>query len=163
MGYVWHPWIKMIPYDGATETVDLTSMLSDLSAPQATDLRYDPEVDSVTDVNLDLRPLMFGYRPVVTFRMLIFTIADHEQYAEILGWLMDYRLQMQNDYGAGVFLSLDNEQTYRRVVLDNHTGPNAIRGKTTVGASFDLTLRCVDLIDEIPYLDPDGSTSVARW
>jgi len=162
-GYKWHPWIKMIPYDGATETLDLLVVFSDLSGPQSHDVSYLPEIDGADDINRAARPISFGFRPVVTLRMLVFTMSDHQNYSKILNWLADPRMGRENDFGAGVFLSLDNEQTYRRVVMGSHGGPNSISGKTVVGAAFDLTLRCVDLIDEIPYMDPDGSSLVARW
>lgn len=162
-GYKWHPWIKMVPYDGATETIDLTVDLTDLGGPTQHTVSYSPQFDSAEDVNRALRPVMFGYRPTVSMRMLVFTMSDQEQLQKILNWLMDPSLQAVNDYDAGVFLSLDDEQTYRRVVLDSYTGPNPIAGKTCIGSEFVLGLRCVDLISEVPFMDPDTGTSVARW
>ena len=143
-GFEWHPLVRMTPDNGAAEVFDLRTLLTDASGPVRHTLRYKDEGSVKEDVNLNLRKIDRGLRPEVTLRCDIATMADHATLATITNRLI------RSDWT--VELSLDNGTTYREVQLLRVPSPRPFRGKTVAGATFDLSLRCVETIDELPAM-----------
>lgn len=148
MGYSWDVQVRMVPLDGAEETLDLMSVMSDASGPNRVRLRYEPEIEEDENLNYRLVQTRFGYRVEVELFFDIVTMADHENLTTIANRLMDPRWT--------VYLSLDGGTTERVVLMDRAPSPAPLRGKTTAGARYSLGLQCRDLIDE---LVPIGSGS----
>jgi len=139
-GYEWHQMVRMTPDNGAAEVMDLRTAFSDASGPVRTTPRYRDESEYDDDVNLITRAVHRGLRPEVTLRMDIATMADQANLATIVSRLM------RPDWS--VELSLDGGVTYRGVRLSRPPTPRGFRGKTVAGATFDLSLRCTETIDD---------------
>lgn len=150
-GYEWHPKIKCVPDNGAEVEYDLRTVLTDASGPVQTELEYIDESDERDDVNLGLRRVERGFRPAVRFVCDVASMGDHATMALIVTRLI------RADWTC--YVSLDNGTTYRECVLEDWRGPRGFRNKTVGGATFELALRCVDVLDELPSM----STGVSSW
>ncbi|HEY3175682.1 MAG TPA: hypothetical protein VGK94_07970 [Candidatus Polarisedimenticolia bacterium] len=135
----------MTPQDGPAEVVDLTTVfvsggrtykvLTDI------DLVYEPETEARDTINRRSRPLLLGYRPVITMVFQLNIMSFYAQIAQLASRLMD-------PYWV-VELALDNGATYRQIVLRRAPSPEPFGNKTVAGASFKMTVACRDLIAEL--------------
>lgn len=150
-GYKWQHKFRCTPDNGAVDTIDVATSFSDLGGPVSTRVDYTVDQETLTDVNRGRAVLFRGFRPVVRMDFEVFDTRDQTTFATIVNRLCSDAWTVE--------LSLDGGAIYREVVLDRLDGPNPIRGKTVVGASYSLTVAAVDLISEYPDMNvTDGGT-----
>lgn len=155
-GYKWDPVWRFVPQNGRSSVLVQASAFTDLGGHVKADVKYKLDSEDRDDVNRVLRPLNFGFRPEVRFSYSIFTMEDQANLATIANALIDPAID--------VYLSMDGRVTERRVVLVDAPSPKAVRNKTVIGADFELSVRCADLLDVLPNMatDPGYSKEFAR-
>lgn len=146
-GYKRDTVFRIVPQAGRERLIICNQAFSDAGSETKAEVTYKPEAESRDDVNHRHVPVLFGYRPEVKFEFFIGTMEDHENLAAIAQSLMDPSVD--------VFLSLDGRITEREVVLVTPPSPKATKNKTVGGATFDLGVSCVELIDRIPAMATD--------
>ena len=151
-GYEWRPAFRMTPENGAVEMVRLCEALTDLGGPVSVQIRYVAVIRMREDVNRDLRPHRLGFRVEVDMDCTVRTMEDSGWLTTIAGWLMDRTKVVE--------LSLDDEVTWREVVLRKWEGPRAVAGKTFAGASYGLDVSCKTLIEAPPDISSGSGTGV---
>lgn len=147
-GYRWDPVFRIVPRNGGETVYWLSDQLTDVGGHTKITLRYVEQMDVREDINRSLRPTVYGLRPEVEIECLITTMDDHIFLSEI-----ESALLLPQHYN--VFLSLDGGAVEREVVLGSVANPDPIRGKTIMGATFRLAVRCVDLIPRRPNMMAD--------
>ena len=147
-GYRWDPVFRVVPRNGGETIYWLTDRLTDVGSHTKITLRYVESMNIREDINRSLRPVVNGLRPEVEIECLITTMEDQTFLKEI-----EDALLLPNHYN--VFLSLDGGCVEREVVLANVSNAEPIRGKTVIGATFKLAVRCVDLIPRKPAMMVD--------
>jgi len=156
MGYEWQPIFRMVPDDGPEQVIVLRSSLTDVGGPGRIRLAYRPVFTRAEDVNRRLAFQRFGFRAAVGIAAEVATMADQAALATILS-------RLHSDQWR-IYLSLDGGVVEREVELASNSGPDAIAGKVSVGASFELGLEAIDLIDTIPAMmtDPGGGVELVQ-
>ena len=150
-GYLWDPVVRITPKNGADIVYWFSDQLTDLGGHTRIAVRY-PEVKTDReDINRSLRPIVFGVRPEVDIDCTIFSMADQAFLATIQSALLS-----PADYD--VFLSLDGGVVERQVVINRNNPPTPIAGKTVLGATVQLQVRCKDLIAQMPAMNTDPAT-----
>jgi hypothetical protein len=139
---------RVVPRNGSERIYWLADLLTDARGPTSVGLRYVPDEDVRTDVNHSLRTEVYGLRPEVEIGCQILSMTDQQSLAEIESALMTPR-------ACDVFFSLDGGVTFRQVVKSGGGDPVPLAGKTFIGASFRLGLRCKHLIDRLPKMAVD--------
>mgnify|MGYP001176765727 CR=1 FL=1 len=154
-GYIWDPVVRIVPRNGTDIVYWFADELTDVKGATKIALRYVEEFENHEDVNRSLRPIVFGLRPEVDITCVILSMEDQRFLADI-----ESALLLPRDYD--VFLSLDGGVVERQVVLAKAIDFEPIRGKTVIGASFTLSLKCVDLIDQRPAMITDPGVGVEK-
>ena len=147
-GYRWDPVFRVVPRNGGETVYWLSDRLTDVGSHTKINLKYVESMNVREDINRSLRPVVYGLRPEVEIECLILSMADQLFLKEI-----EDALLLPNHYN--VFLSLDGGCVEREVVLANVSNAEPIRGKTVIGATFKLAVRCVDLIPRKPAMMTD--------
>lgn len=154
-GYKWDPVFRVVPKNGPETIYWLTDRLTDIGSHTKIVLRYVEAMKTREDINRSLRPVMFGLRPEVEIECVILSMADQSFLAEIESALLD-------PMTYNVFLSLDGGVVEREVVLSNVSNAEPLSGKTVIGATFRLSVRCVDLIQRKPVMMTDPGNGVEK-
>ena len=142
MGYEWHPVFRQTPDNGSAVVVDTRASFTDLGGPETVDIGYDTVRTDREDINRRARSRVWGFRQMISLGIYIDTMADSGALFQILSRLA------RDDWTTE--LSLDGSGTYRTVELEDFGGPQPLGGKTVAGARFELSMRGVDLLSEIP-------------
>ena len=150
-GYKWDPVWRIVPRNGGETVYWMSDELTDCKGHNKITLQYAESMNIREDINRSLRPVVHGVRPEVEIECQIFTMDDQAFLANI-----ESALLLPNHYN--VFLSLDGGVTEREVVIKGVSNPTAIRGKTVLGATFTIAVRCVDLIPRRPAMMTDPLT-----
>lgn len=147
-GYSWDPVVRVVPFNGAETVYWFADRLTDCGGHTRISLRYVEDQTIREDVNRNLRPTVNGLRPEVTIECVIASMDDQRFLAEIESALLSPKR-------CAVFLSLDGGVTERQVVLASSTNAEPLAGRTILGATFKLSLKCVALIGERPAMTTD--------
>ena len=147
-GYRWDPVFRVAPINGAETIYWLSDRLTDVGGHTRIGLRYPESMNVREDINRSLRPVVYGIRPEVEISCVILSMADHLFLAEIESALLQ-------PHSHHVYLSLDGGVVEREVVLASVSNAEPLRGKTILGATFSLRVRCVDLIGRKPAMMTD--------
>ena len=150
-GYRWDPVFRVAPINGAETIYWLSDRLTDVGGHTRIGLRYPESMNVREDINRSLRPVVYGIRPEVEISCVILSMADHLFLAEIESALLQ-------PHSHHVYLSLDGGVVEREVVLASVSNAEPLRGKTILGATFSLRVRCVDLIGRKPAMMTDPGT-----
>jgi hypothetical protein len=150
-GYRRDPVIRIIPRNSPEEVYWFTDNLTDVGSHTRIMLHYELIQQMREDINRSLRPIIYGWRPEVTIDCVIWSMTDQLFLSRIEEALSDRD-------GYDVFLSIDGGVVYRRVILMEGADAKPISGKTVVGASFSLAMKCVDLISRRPAMMTDQGT-----
>jgi len=143
--------MRLVPKNGGETVYWFEDQLTDAGGHTRCTVRYPETMTMREDINRNLRPVIFGVRPEVDIECQIATMADQAFLAGIEDALLRPR-----EYQ--VFLSLDGGVVEREVVLASGSMPDPLRGKTYVGARFQLSLRCKSMIDRKPVMTTDPLT-----
>jgi len=141
-GYAWHPVIRCVPDNGAEETIDLRTVLTDLHGPMKTDAKYAAIQERRETINRRIVPAPFGFRAEIILTLDILTMADAAHWTKIVNRCMSTNW--------AVYLSMDGGITERQVFLSRMDGPDPLGGKTHVGGRFLLGLTTVEAFAEMP-------------
>ena len=147
-GYRWDPVFRVVAHNGGEYVYWLSDRLTDVGGHTRIVLRYVESMAVREDINRSLRPVVYGLRPEVEIECVIWSMEDQIVLSEIESALLDPR-------GYSVFLSLVGGVIERQVVLAAVSNAEPISGKTVVGATFRLAVRCVDLIPTKPNMMTD--------
>lgn len=150
MGYVHTVKVKMIPDNGAIETVTLTGGFATAGGDVTTvlvenDLTYEPIQDDDETLNRDLRVTSFGFRPEVRLKFDIREQAHLRTVLKIANRCLDPNWR--------VLLSLDSGSIYREVILRKMKGPEPFKGKTVAGARWELLLGVKTPVPDLRYIE----------
>lgn len=154
-GYKYDVVFRVSAKNGGDAFYWLSDRLTDVGGPLKVAVSY-PESKVVReDINRTLRPVVYGVRPEVEITCLILTMSDQLFLSEI-----EDALLRPSDFS--VFISLDGGCVEREVVIDKVSTAEPLQGKTVLGATFKLSLTCVDLIPSRPALmtDPNVGAEV---
>jgi len=143
-GYSWRPIFRQVPENGSAVSTDVKLAFSDAGGATQIRLRYALDQERKEDVNRVARTITFGYRFESTLRFEIFTMTDQQYLADIVNRLV------REDWDS--YFSLDAGATEQLVEVTDYRGPDAIRGRTIAGASFEVGIRGRELMDEVPYI-----------
>jgi len=145
--YAWKAVFKFVPTDGIEEVMDLSEVFTDTGRPSSIDVSHVPDVTARIDVNRRGNAKGWGFRPTAKLKFEIFSTERHAYLALIVNRLLATDIWT-------VYLSLDGGLTYRQVELTpkGYEGPDAIQGKTFVGAKYSLEVQGVDVLDQVPTL-----------
>lgn len=149
MGYSRYCVLRMVPRNGEAETLDLMAAFTDADGPVRVDESHVMDRASRRDVNRRNRGRIFGYRWRVRLTFHVLDMTDQAWLAQIVNRAAD------SDEWS-LYLSVDAGSTEEQVELTSHDGPDPIGGKTVVGAAYALGFESVDLLDEVPNIDPDA-------
>ena len=144
-GYKWDPVIRVVYFNGGEAVYWFSDRLTDLGQHTKVELSYPEVQEIVEDLNRSLRPVIYGVRPEVSIFVHILSMADQMFLAEIETALLSPEL-------CSVYLSLDGGVVDREVVIAAPVPMDPIRGKTYIGATFTLSLRCKDVITQKPSM-----------
>jgi hypothetical protein len=151
-GYEWHHMIRQTPGAGGAVTYDLRDVFTDCKGPSRT--RYEPrvELDRREDVNRRARSQFYGVRLGVQLTIDILTFAEQASLAAIVSKMLreDYVQEWSPDAGA----------TFYEVELVSYSGPDPLGGKTFAGGRFELALRTVELLEEVPAIATSLGTPI---
>jgi len=143
--------MRIVPRNGTEAVYWFEDQLTDAGGHTRCAVRYPETMTVREDINRNLRPVVFGVRPEVDIECQIATMADQA----FLSGIEDALLRPRE---YSVFLSLDGGVVEREVVLASGTMPDPLRGKTYVGARFQLSLRCKSLVQRKPVMMTDPGT-----
>ena len=154
-GYKWDPVFRVVPRNGGESVYWLTDNLTDVKSHTKITLRYVESKNIREDINRSLRPVVYGLRPEVEIECVILSMADQQFLAGI-----ESALLLPNHYN--VYFSLDGGCVEREVVLSEVSNLDPIRGKTVIGSTFKIAVRCVDLIPRKPTMMADPRNGVEK-
>jgi len=154
-GYKWDPVFRVVPRNGGESVYWLTDNLTDVKSHTKITLRYVESKNIREDINRSLRPVVYGLRPEVEIECVILSMADQQFLAGI-----ESALLLPNHYN--VYFSLDGGCVEREVVLSEVSNLDPIRGKTVIGSTFKIAVRCVDLIPRKPTMMADPGNGVEK-
>lgn len=143
--YSWLPVMRFVPQAGVEEYLSIYEAFPGTAGPVKVNADHVPEMETRLDATRRTQVRGFGFRPVCA---MTFEVVDSAEQVYLSA--MVTRLMATDDWTC--YLSLDDGQTYRQVVLSKWTGPDPIRGKTFAGSTYTLTMRGVDLLEEVPLL-----------
>jgi len=152
MGYLYQPWVRFTPKNGAVETWKLSEKFTDVEGPAQCRVDYVLDFAKRTDLNRQRGQIHHGFRPRVHMVLDIWTMEDQAHHAFLINRLVNPEL-------CTVDLALDAGLTWRPVLMERSPdGPDPLGGKVFVGARFVLDLEARSLIPEYPDLvaDPVG-------
>lgn len=149
MGYAFRTKFRIVPETGTEETIDLQTAIARTRGPISVRPKYTPDIKTKDNINHDATQRNFRWRVEVEIDFeIVGDMADHAPLVRILNALM------RPDHA--VYLTLDNGAVYRQVLLIGNKGPDTIKGRSHAGAKYEITLRCVNPVEE---LVPIGSGS----
>jgi len=147
-GYRWDPVVRVVPFNGSETIYWLSDRLTDMGSHTKLRLTYLTDMTTHEDINRNLYPVINAIRPQVEIECLIVSMADQLFLSEI-----EYALTHPKE--CDVFLSLDGGCVERKVILGTLSQAEPINGKTCVGATFRLTMKCFAPIDSKPAMMTD--------
>ena len=153
MGYARYAHLRMVPLNGAEETVDMMTAFSDAGGPTQIDETFALDNERSADINRRMRSRAFGYRWNVQMRFVIANADDTyyiNQFAERAA---------RDDWT--LYLTVDAGATEHEVILRRFNGPTKLGGKTFVGAQYDMAWEGVELFDAPPALSSATPADVA--
>lgn len=151
-GYRWIVKMRTTPTNGLQEVFDLTDGFAGAVAGEGREsqltnvrLQYREEIEGRETVNVDLRPLMRGYRPEIRLTFQFIEMQHYRILANIMTRLIDPSWKVE--------LSLNNGSTYREVELARAASPRPFRDKTVAGALFELELRATSTVEQFQHIE----------
>lgn len=145
--YAWLPVMKFVPTDGYEETIDLQAVFTDTGGPGSIRASHPAVLTDREDVNRRYAPVAWGMRGEAKLVLELVTMELHAYVALIVN-----RLTSES---WTCYLSLDGGSTYREVRLqpNGYKGPEPNKEKTYSGGRYELHLRAVDLLDQVPAIN----------
>lgn len=143
-GYSWRVVFRQTPQTGDEVVTDCQTAFTDVGGHTRMKLKYGLEQDRREDINHVARSLTYGYRLEASVQFMIFQMTEFSRLADVVSRLASEEWT--------TYFSLDGQATEQTVEITDYIGPEPLKGKTVIGASFEVAVRATDLVDAIPLI-----------